>query len=247
MKRTIRVDPIVYDRYDAGEPLRAACIFLHGFGSTRDGEKARFFAEALPARGCAFLAPDQQGHGESGGSFEDLTIGRAISDLLRVAEDPVFRAAPRRFLIGSSLGALVGMWAAVDRPGLFERMALIAPALGFLERLLSSLPAESAEAWRRGEPLRMKNAWLDVRLSNRILLEGPSRATDELLRRFETPSLILHGGRDEAVPVGVSWDFFRKSRAPLEMLLLSEGDHRLTAWKETLAAEVVRYFGLRPA
>lgn len=244
MKRTARAGPVVYDLFEPAGPARAAAIFLHGFGSRRDGEKSRFFAEALPARGCAVLAPDLQGHGESGGAIGDLTIGGAIGDLLRVAEDPLFRNAPRRYLIGSSLGALVGMWASVDRPGLFHRLALLAPALGFLERLVAAAPPGSIEAWRRGEPFRLRNHWLDVALSNRLLLEGPSRTTEELIRRFETPALLLHGGCDDSVPVEESWSFFRKSRAPLEMLLISEGDHRLTAHKETLAAEAARFFGL---
>jgi pimeloyl-ACP methyl ester carboxylesterase len=236
--------PLVVDVYEPADRAATAALWIHGFGSRRDGEKVRHAGDALAAAGSVLLAPDLQGHGASGGSFADLTIGRSIGDVVRVAQHPLFRDAVHRVLIGSSFGGLVAAWCSVDHPEVCDRLVLIAPAFGLVERHLASLPEDQAAAWRRGEPLRIVTEWLDARLSNRILREAEERTVADLAARLAKPTLILHGRQDEQVPVRASLDFFDACAFPgLDLFLVGGGDHRLTDHRALLADQILRYLG----
>lgn len=238
MKETIRVGELAVDvRRPAGAP-RGAAMFVHGFGSRRDGEKATRLGEAAAADGRLFVAPDLRGHGDSGGSFEELTIGRSVEDVVAVAEGTGFASAGRRLLIGSSFGGLVAAWACAEQPDLCDTLVLIAPAFGFVERHVAMMPERVVSAWRAGELLTIQNEWLDVRLSNRILFEAETRPLADLAARLQTPTKIIHGRRDEQVPFAASLDF-AALRPATDVYLVGEGDHRLTAHIDLLIRQTL--------
>ncbi|MHC4342691.1 MAG: alpha/beta hydrolase [Planctomycetota bacterium] len=239
-RTTCSIADLVVDIYAPRAPSGAAVLFLHGFGSRRDGEKATYLGETLARAGIAFLAPDLQGHGESGGDLGTVTIERSIGDLLRVSAHPLFRSASRKVLLGSSFGGLVSSWAAVERPGLCDRLALIAPAFGFIERHLATLSREVAAAWRNGTPLKVEREWFEVDLSNRILLEAEKRPWRELAQRLGMPTLVLHGSEDESVPVQASVEFASACEA-VQLEVIEGGDHRLVDHKELLAERIERF------
>src|ERR1700712_371886 len=64
-------------------------VFLPGFKSDMNGSKALDLAEFCGDRGQAMLRLDYSGHGESGGRFEDGTIGRWTQDALVVIDRTV--------------------------------------------------------------------------------------------------------------------------------------------------------------
>lgn len=214
---------IVYDEHGPGEGARGAALFVHGFASRRNGEKALELARVLAEQGWRLVALDLQGHGESPGRIEDLTIGRSVDDLLETALHAGFFRAPRRALVGSSFGGLVAAWASVVHPQLCDRLALIAPAFGFVARHAPSM--------------RIRSEWVDVTLSRAILDEAPARRDEDLARRLAAPTLILHGERDDAVPIEASRAFARL-RPETRLVEVPGGDHRLTAWKETVARTI---------
>jgi pimeloyl-ACP methyl ester carboxylesterase len=143
-------------------------------------------------------------------------------------------------LLGSSFGGVVASWAAAGRPGLCDRLALIAPAFGFIERHVATLSPEAAAAWRSGTPHRVEREWFNVDLSNRILLEAESRPWREFAQRLEMPTLVLHGSKDESVPVQASMEFASACEA-VELEVIEGGDHRLVDRKELLAERIERF------
>ena len=50
-------------------------MFCGGYRSDMEGTKALYLQEQCTARGQAFVRFDYSGHGQSGGKFEDGTIG----------------------------------------------------------------------------------------------------------------------------------------------------------------------------
>jgi len=240
--RTIRVGPLAVDIHEPEGGSRLALLFAHGFGSVRNGEKVLHFAAELTARGATLIAPDLQGHGDSEGAFGAITLERSIADLMRCAALPEFRTAPRRMLGGSSFGALTALWTSVEHPGLAERLFLLAPAFGFVERHAASLSREVRERWAAGEPLTVEKDWFTVDLEPAIYHETLRRPLADLARRLDVPALMMHGKRDESVPLQAVLEFFENCDAPgLELHVLGDGDHRLTDHKDLLAAELVRF------
>ena len=184
------------------------------------------------------ILPDLQGHGDSGGSLGEITIGRSIADVRAIAAATGFDGASRRILLGSSFGGLVAAWLCAEDPEFCDRAVLIAPALGFVERHVGGLSPEVAAAWRRGEPLRVEKDWFSVDLENAILKESATRPVAELARRLRTPTLIIHGDQDEEVPVSASIEF-GKMCAAVGLHIIEGGDHRLADHLERIAALVV--------
>src|SRR5580704_16237995 len=111
-------------------------LYLHGFASSPESSKARFFRDRLTRAGFAVeildLAPD----------FENLTITGQLQVITRAAaNEPVT-------LIGSSMGGyLAALYAA--RHAEVSRLVLMAPAFGFARRWPERLGAAALEDRKR--------------------------------------------------------------------------------------------------
>ena len=92
---------------------RAGVVFLGGFRSDMTGTKAIFLEDWARTRGRAYLRFDYAGHGQSGGAFEDGTIGDWAAD----ASDAIGAlAAGPQILVGSSMGGWIALLLARDAP-----------------------------------------------------------------------------------------------------------------------------------
>lgn len=228
---------LAIDFLPSDRPARTTWVFVHGFGSRRDGDKARALARAAAEHGILFVAFDQQGHGDSQGDVASMTVQRSLEDLLAVLELPVVATAQRRLVIGSSFGGLVAAWAAARHAHLVDALLLVAPGFGFLERIVDQLDPAERERWRSGRTIRIANQWIDRPLDSRILDDPLAHEEVRLAHEVRQPTLILHGRRDEIVPYRQSVAFFERSANPqLELRLLADGDHRLLAHHAALVA-----------
>ena len=230
----------------APEPV-GAVVLVHGFASGRRGAKARHLSRALPELGWTVVAPDLQGHGDSGGSFAGLTIERSIRDVLRVAALPEVSDAPRRVLCGSSFGGLVAAWTAVEHPALFERLVLIAPAFGFLDRYVGGLSAGALRAWEDGRPHRAQTPAGPRDLDADIVRERPRRPWRRVAADLRTPTLLVHGRQDTSVPWEASARFVAATgRDVVRAAYLDAADHRMSGHLDALVELVAAFLGTPP-
>lgn len=202
-----------------GRRARAVALFMPGYGSLRDGDKARALAASFTARGLAWMAFDPRGHGASSGAMEGLTLARHLEDL-EAAYAFARTLAPRVVGVGTSLGGLILAAHAARRPRAYAALVLIAPAFGFLER------------WRKVPRSRRPKTLTDAALRS-----AAPAATPRIAPRLRAPCLIWHGQLDDAVPWIESARFAELAGAPVEVRLLNRGDHRLTRWRKRLAEE----------
>ena len=239
----LAVDIYTADSGTVDDEPCGALIAVHGFGSGRRGGKIEELGTALPAFGWTVIALDLQGHGDSGGGFDLTTVARSIGDVRRVAELPEFRDAPRRVLVGSSFGGVVAAWAAVEDPTLCDRLALIAPAFGFLDRYLLTLPDDERAAWEGGATHALRVPHLaGQELAASVLNDRTRHSWRRLAELLVTPTLIIHGLRDETVPWQATIDFTDASeRDDLDVILLGGGDHRLAEQMGELTHHIHRF------
>ena len=87
-------------------------VFLPGFRSDMTGDKATALAAFCAERGQAMIRFDYSGHGSSGGSFQDGTIGRWTEDALAVIDR---LSEGKLVLVGSSMGGWIALLAARAR------------------------------------------------------------------------------------------------------------------------------------
>jgi pimeloyl-ACP methyl ester carboxylesterase len=218
-------------------------LWVHGFGSHRGGEKAAAVRAECGRRGWAFAAFDFRGHGESTGAMHELRASGLLAQLDAIRDFLAARGHTRLGLIGSSMGGFAAAWFARRHPEVVPGVVLLAPAFGFLTRRWTRLTPDEREVWRTTGRLRVTNEWVDTEIGYDLVEERDQFSADDLAVCWATPTLIFHGLNDDVVPADDSIEFIRATTYPrVELRLLKDGDHRLTAHKDEIAAESGRFF-----
>lgn len=105
-------------------------LYLHGFASSPQSSKARFFAGRLAARDISVTVPDLNQP-----DFSTLTVSRMLGQVSEL----IARSAGPVSVVGSSLGGFVAVQAARQHPDRITRLVLLAPALDFDGNRLAEL------------------------------------------------------------------------------------------------------------
>jgi len=211
-------------------------LYLHGFGSSQHGEKAEFFRRRCMAEGISFVSFDFQGHGLSGGSMRDLTVARCLRDATRVRDHFASWADRPMVLMGSSMGALVGLWFATTNSA--AAGVFVAPALGLDESFPALIGAEGMRRWRESGVLPITNELGTFDLGWGFVEDLRSRRSEDLLRGHRLPTVIFQGQLDDRVSWKVVERFADDTPKLTRLVLFTDGDHRLldkrsTVWSET--------------
>ena len=213
---------------------RPGLFWLGGFNSDMRGTKALALDAWAAEHGRACVRFDYSGHGESGGTFAEGTIGRWLGETMAVFEQ--YCSGPQ-VVIGSSMGGWMALLLAreVRRSSIagasLAGLVLIAPAPDFTEALMwKGFPADVREeimtkgVWHRpsqyGEPYPITRALIE---------EGRNHLLLGAAIEVGCPVRILQGAQDPDVP----WQhaFALAERLPREdvvLTMIQDGDHRLS-------------------
>ena len=205
-----------------------AVVFLPGFRSDMNGDKATAMAKFCASRGHAMLRFDYSGHGASSGQFENGTIGIWAQDALMVLDR---LTEGKVILVGSSMGGWLALLTALQRPDRVAAIVGVAAAPDFTEKLMWDAMTfeERAKLMREGilrvpsqygEPTPITRALIEDGRAH-LLLDGPI-PLDCKLR-------LLHGQADPDVP----WEMAlriaeRVVSTDVRITLIKDGDHRLS-------------------
>ncbi|MGZ3512413.1 MAG: alpha/beta hydrolase [Thermodesulfobacteriota bacterium] len=185
-------------------------IASHGLLSSKDSEKYIALGERMSGEGIAMLRFDFRGIGESEGNEEDNTISKKIVDLNAAIDFVKIYAAlgDRIGLIGSSLG-------------------------GFLSLIRASMDKEIKAVVVWATPLHLddlgsKKQEEDYPLPPEVFFEDlPKHRLWFLLPKISN-CLVIHGERDELVPIDQALGIFYNLGMPKEIHVIGGADHRLT-------------------
>ena len=224
----------------------AAVLFVHGFGSTRTGLKARAVEAECTRRGWTFAAFDFRGHGQSTGDLIGLRGSALLADLDAIHVHLVERGIRQLYVVASSMGAWATAWFAVRRPEAMAAAVFLAPAFQFLHGNWARLDEAAREQWRGTGLLRVHNEWLDVEVGYGLAEERDQFPPAELAAKWALPLLIYQGLRDPTTPHTDSLEFVEQTAFPdVELRLLKAGDHRLMAYREVMATAACDFFARR--
>jgi pimeloyl-ACP methyl ester carboxylesterase len=165
-------------------------LFLHGFASSGQSTKARYFGEkfrALPE--IEYNAID---FNPTPNDFEYVTTTGLIDRLRQYVLDRDLR---RISIIGSSYGGLVAVHYA-HRFGGVERMLLLAPGLRWLS---GGLTEEHLEAWKKAGALPVSHAAFQKEIPVRYDLQVDGVRYLEPISPA-APMTIIHGRSDTTAP-----------------------------------------------
>lgn len=232
-----------------------AVLYFHGFGSAQDGEKATYFRARFLDAGIAMASIDFRGHGDSGGTLFDLSLSRNLEDIA-LARRAVFDAGYRRLILfGSSVGGASALWHAVDEiehqasrhgdRGTVVGAIHIAPALDLRAQLETSLGPDGIARWRREGSMLLPHEKTPAEIAWTMMEDLEGYRAQDLAARYQVPSLIFQGTDDTSVSWRAVLDFVDACAAPIELHLISDGDHRLVdrldhLWRLALSFLVAR-------
>lgn len=192
-----------------------ALVYLHGFASGPSGSKGSHCRDWAARRQIPFHAPDLNLP-----NFEELTVSAQVEvaqALLRSLKEPPV-------VVGSSLGGLVAA-AAVHRGSRVRWLVLLAPAFGFGQRRMNGPEWTGYRAC--GEMEVFHHAYGRVQCLGPALMGDLARWTDDGTWKLRVPAVVLHGKRDQSVPLSESEAFV--VRNPKARLLVVDDDHGLLA------------------
>ncbi|MCW5313149.1 esterase [Nostoc sp. KVJ3] len=196
-------------------PKALQYIYLHGFASSPNSAKAQDIGDRFTQIHTKLKIPDL-----NAGDFSQLTITRQLA---QVAAEFSNDSTPIT-LIGSSLGGLTA--AHLGQQYLqIQRLVLLAPAFGFLSHWLPKLGDEEVQRWQQEKYIMVYHYGekRSIPLSYDFVTDA-AQYQEKLLQR-PIPTLILHGKKDEVIPIEASRDFAR-CRSWVELVEL-DSDHAL--------------------
>ncbi len=216
-------------------------VFFHGLTGDRMESHWLFIkcARALERAGIASLRFDFFGSGESEGTFRDVTLPGEVSDA-RAGVEFLRRQRgvdPKRLgLCGMSLGGAVA--AAVASAARARALVLWSAVahLSELRRIAAVKARPLPNGWREYKAHEISAAFLDS-------LEAVHPL--EKLRRFRAPTLILHPGQDEHLPLDHPEGLYQAAGAAVkEKVIVPGADHAFTslAWEGEVIARTVAWF-----
>lgn len=241
---TERESRLAIDLVPAASPKSRLWFFVHGLNSNRRGEKAVYFARQVARKGEAFASIDLTGHGDSEGDLLGLCLSRNIRDLARGIGFCEAKAGPFAaiHLVGSSMGGLTTLWYSSMNPDRVQANLVIAPAFEMAGRFLLGLGKDRAREWRREGKIHIQTEFADFDLAYGFVKDESRYSTGGLMRSLKTPTLIIHGSKDETVPCMLSQKFAARVES-VELEVIEGGDHRLSAYKEVLFEAMWSFVG----
>lgn len=211
-------------------------LYLHGFASSPGSTKARAFEAWGAARSLAIRALDLRVP-----SFAELRFS-AMKRVVREAIDASGGERARAVLIGSSLGGLLATRVAEEDPRVAAVFAM-APAFQLTTRWRVRLGDEGIARWQTEGALEVDDhatkgkARVGWGFYEELVRLDPAAGPD-----VRVPVCIVHGTRDEVVPVEGSRAWASRRRH-VRLIEVDDG-HELSASIDLILTEAERF--LRP-
>ena len=213
-------------------PAGPRFLYLHGFASSAVSTKGLAVAERLAAHGAKVERLDLRVP-----SLERLGLGAMAAAVERALGGPRERAV----VLGSSLGGLTAARVAATDARVCM-VVLLAPAFRFAARWRERLGPRGWELW-------MRSGWLEVvdhatGLTARVhaALGREAEALDALdggMPDVRVPTLIVHGARDDVIPIEGS-RAFAAGRRHARLVEVDDG-HELLAALPRVLDEIERF------
>ncbi len=212
---------------------KTAFIYLHGFASSPQSQKATAFAKRFAESGLSLTVPDLEG-----GDFKHLTISRQ----LRIIEETLDSFPGASFaLIGSSMGGYLAALTAQIRPDV-KGAYLMCPGFNFMKRWRSALSDEIQGAGESGL-IRVFNYRYNKTMELDLGIFEDAELWEGLEYEKSVPTRIVHGIHDDTVDIGESRSFARKH--PWASLKEVDSDHGLISHLDWILDDCFDFFSVQ--
>ena len=208
-------------------------LYLHGFASGPQSKKGVEFDHYFTARGHAVERLNLRVP-----SFEHLRLSAMIETVISAITGPVV-------LIGSSLGGLTAARVA-ERDDRVRACVLLAPAFQLAARWKQQLGHAEWDAWRARGTREVDDYTTGSKSTVDFGFVEDVERVDIGYPDVRVPTLVMHGIRDDVVPVDRARTFADSKRALRHLIELDDG-HELVASLPRLLDETEAFLADLPA
>lgn len=203
-------------------------VFLHGYASDMDGDKAKLLESLCRKRRTGFVRFDCSGHGLSSQKITDCTLGQWLEDAEAVINHTIGDGA--FIAVGSSMGGWLMLLLALKMPERVCGLLGIAAAADFSETLIwDKLTAAQKNKLEKSGFIRIKSPHGDYPITMNFIKEARNHLLGGKKLKITAPTRLLHGMRDDDVP----WEASPQLAAALRgenavVTLVKDAGHRFS-------------------
>jgi len=199
-------------------------ILMHGFNDNKNSSLLVVIADKLKNQGIASVRFDFDGHGESDGAFQNMTVPREVDDAVKVYE---YVSHSKRFgrvaLLGHSQGGVVASMTA-GRLGkkCISDVILLAPAAILREDVIRG--NTMGVAYDPLNPPEFVQLYNGPKLGREFIRTAFNLPIYETASKYKGAACLIHGTGDRVVPYTCSihyHEIWKKSK----LYLLDGFDH----------------------
>ena len=208
-------------------------IFLPGFASDIEGKKPNTLRKYAIKKKLGFLSVEYSGHGKSSGLFKKGNISIWSNDAKRVIKKIVKK---KKFvLIGSSMGAWLSLILFKYFKNQIKGFLGIGSAPEFITRLMWRKFSKKIknEILKNGFS-KIINGKYEYLITHQLIKDGKKSKNKVLNKkiRYKIPVTMVHGSKDEVVPVIYSKKVLKLFiNAKKKLKIIKNGDHSLSSIK----------------
>ncbi len=215
-------------------------LLCHGFMGNKEGALEKQIAELLRQQGIASIRFDFNGHGQSEGRFQDMTVPNEIVDAKKVIEYvsnlPYVESVA---ITGHSQGGVVAAMTAGDLGAeKIKAVVLLAPAAVLRDDAIrGSTMGATYDPFNLGEYVEL---FRGMRLGAEYIRTAFSLPIYETADKYQGPALIIHGTGDRVVPYTYG-ERFHQTWPGSELVIIDKADHGFSKQIEQVAGKSAEF------
>ena len=215
-------------------------LLCHGFMGNKEGALEKQIAALLQAQGIASIRFDFNGHGQSEGRFQDMTVPNEIVDAKKVVEYvsnlPYVESVA---ITGHSQGGVVAAMTAGDLGAeKIKAVVLLAPAAVLRDDAIrGSTMGATYDPFNLGEYVEL---FRGMRLGAEYIRTAFSLPIYDTAAKYQGPALIIHGTGDRVVPYTYG-ERFHQIWDGSELVIIDKADHGFSQQIEQVAGKSAEF------
>lgn len=200
---------------------KSVIVIAHGFLATKDRARHIKAAETFSRQGFAVLRFDFGGCGES--DETSINVEKQVDDLKSAINFVKSKGYKNIGLVGESLGGLTSILA-YDKK--IKTLVLWAPVTKAKIPTIFKEKKLLEELNKKGFIIHKKDE-REFKITKEFFIERESVNQQEILSKIKCPVLIMHGDKDDTVPLEHSKEALQYLPKESKLEIIKGGDHKL--------------------
>ena len=221
---------------------KAGIVFLNGFMSDMNGDKAKYLQKKCAKAGREFLKFDYSGHGNSSGSFEKGCISTWLNESISIIKKLTYGP---QIIVGSSMGGWLAILITKKIPAKISAIVGIAAAPDFTQKLWNhKLSNKEKNVINKTGRIILKSEYNEdgYIFTKKLFDDGKKHTILNKSLAIECPIRLLHGMLDDSVCPDTALNILKSINSnDIELIYIKNGNHRLSSqknksliWREVL-------------